>query len=284
MKSEGRVKGMKKAAGNIYMPSAARIEEIIPQGGEAKLFRVRAGSPLHYRPGQFFMVSLWGAGEVPISVASLSRGDDVVEFCIRRAGFVTSAIHALAGGETLWLRGPYGVPFPTEPAEGRDVLIVAGGIGLAPLRPLVLHLSSTAAAGRTTVLYGARTPEDLIFTREMEQWRKRGVRTVLTVDRASEDWQGHTGVVTALWREADVDIAEACAYICGPEIMIEAAMRDLFGLGMPDDRIITTLEAHMKCGVGKCGHCYAGPRQICTDGPVFSYREIREQCLLQQRG
>ncbi|HEC98756.1 MAG TPA: hydrogenase [Nitrospirae bacterium] len=262
---------------NIYLPVNGKIEEIIPQGRDVSLFRVRTQMPLNYVPGQFFMVSVWGAGEVPISVTSLFGADKAVELCIRRAGFVTETIHSLKAGDPLWLRGPYGNGFPLEISKNRDVVVVAGGIGMAPLRPLIeWFMKKPEDVGRVTLLYGAKTPEDIVFRDEMEDWKERGIKVLLTVDRADECWKGHVGLVTGLWQEVHSDLKKATAYICGPEVMIKAAMGELFLFGMPEERIITTLEAHMKCGVGKCGHCYTGPRYICTDGPVFSYREIKD--------
>lgn len=266
---------------NVYVPVTGRIEEILRQTEDTSLFRIKTGSPLRYKPGQFFMVSVWGAGEVPLSAASLCE-DDTVEFSVRRAGVVTKAIHGLRNGEVLWFRGPYGNGFSLEPSRERDVVLVAGGIGIAPLRPLIQSfIRKPEGTGKVTLLYGSRTPESIVFRDEVEGWSEKGIKAALTVDRAGEDWKGYTGLVTGLWHEVSSDFKEASAYLCGPEIMIKAAMRALSFFGMPEERIITSLEAHMKCGVGKCGHCYAGPKYICTDGPVFSYKEIKEYALLR---
>ncbi len=261
---------------NIYTPFKAEIKEVRKETADVCLFTVETSVPIQYHPGQFFMLSLWGVGEVPISVASLNTNQHRVEFCIRRVGHVTSELHKLRKGDSLWLRGPYGNGFPVEKAEGRDVIIVGGGIGLAPLRPLIQwFIKKKDRIGHVTLLYGARTPQDVVFREDMKSWSTEGIKVVQTVDRASDGWDGHVGIVTTLWHEAEVDYRDAVSFICGPEIMIKAAMKDLFFFGMSEDRIITTLEAHMKCGVGKCGHCYAGPKYICTDGPVFTYEEIK---------
>lgn len=267
---------------NIYIPENCKIEDITQLATDVKLFRVKIDTPVNHVPGQFFMVSVWGAGEVPISVASLPEKDGTIELCIRKTGTVTSAIHSVKTGQTIGLRGPYGRGFPLDLSKGRDVVIVAGGIGIAPLRPLIRHfMINHDEVGRVTLLYGSRTPDEIIFRDELEEWKDGGIALVLTVDRGNDNWNGNIGLVTGFWPEVRTNFKEAVAYICGPEVMIKAAMRDLFFLGMPDERIITTLEAHMKCGVGKCGHCYAGPRYICTDGPVFSYKEIKEQSILK---
>lgn len=266
---------------NIYIPICGDIEEVLEQTADVKLFRIRTDSPVDYKPGQFFMVSVWGAGEVPISVASLNEDDNMLELCIRRAGAVTAAIHSLGRADTVWLRGPYGNSFPLELSSQRDVLVVAGGMGIAPLRPLIQwFIGHPAGAGRVTLLYGSRTPMDIVFENETERWKEGGIKAVITVDRAHHDWKGYTGIVTSLWHDVNADFKESTAFICGPEVMIKAVMKDLSSFGMADERMITTLEAHMKCGIGKCGHCYAGPKYICTDGPVFSSREIREYALL----
>lgn len=272
---------LKNNNGNIYIPLNGKIEEITQLTPDVRLFKVKTDVPIDYIPGQFFMVSVWGAGEVPISVASLPEKDGTIEFCIRKTGVVTSAIHSLETGQSIGLRGPYGNGFPLNISKGRDVVIVAGGIGIAPLKPLVQQfIKNHKEAGRVTLLYGSRTPDEIIFRDEVEGWAKSGITAVLTVDKGNDNWNGSVGLVTGFWPEVRTNFKKAAAYICGPEVMIKAAMRDLFFLGMSDERIITTLEAHMKCGVGKCGHCYAGPKYICTDGPVFSYREIKNHSML----
>lgn len=282
---------VKKGAGiskeNIYIPINGRIEEVIQLTDDVRLFRVRPDTPLNYSPGQFFMVSVWGAGEVPISVASLFGGvingseeKGILELCIRKTGLVTTAIHSLQKGQSVGLRGPYGNGFPLDISKGRDVVLVAGGIGIAPLRPLIQwFIKNRHRDGEVTLLYGSRTPDDVMFMNEVERWRAGGIKVVLTVDRGNENWNGHVGLVTGHLHKVNTDFKKAVAYMCGPEVMIKAAMRELFSLGMSEELIIATLEAHMKCGVGKCGHCYAGSKYICTDGPVFSCREIKENSI-----
>ncbi|WP_333654205.1 FAD/NAD(P)-binding protein [Dissulfurispira sp.] len=266
---------------NVYIPLSGKIEEITELTGDVRLFKVKTGASIDYVPGQFFMVSFWGAGEVPISVASLPEKNGTIELCIRKTGVVTSAIHSLETRQTIGLRGPYGNGFPIDISKGRDVVMVAGGIGIAPLRPLIKQfIKNHNEVGKVTLLYGSRTPDEIIFRDEVEEWEKAGITVVLTADKGSDKWNGSVGLVTGLWPEVRTGFKRAVAYICGPEVMIKAAMRDLFFLGMPDEKIITTLESHMKCGVGKCGHCYAGPKYICTDGPVFSYREIKNHSML----
>ncbi len=270
-----------KTNANIYIPLNGKIEEITKLTGDVRLFKIKTETPVDYAPGQFFMLSVWGAGEVPISAASLPKENGTIELCIRKTGVVTSAIHSLETGQSIGLRGPYGNGFPRDISTGRDVVIVAGGIGIAPLRPLIQQfIKNHSEAGKVTLLYGSRTPDEIIFRDEVEEWKESGIAVALTVDKGNDNWKGNVGLVTGLWPEVQTNFKKAAAYICGPEVMIKAAMRDLFFLGMPDERIITTLEAHMKCGVGKCGHCYIGPQYICTDGPVFSYKKIKERSIL----
>ncbi len=268
---------------NIYIPVKAEVNEKINLSADVYLFKVVPEVEFNYNPGQFFMVSLWGSGEVPISVASLaneSKSERYIEFCIRRVGKVTSAIHKIEKGDFLWIRGPYGKSFPLEYAIGRDMLIVGGGIGLAPLRPVLQWgLKNKKNIKKLTLLYGAKTPEDIIFKEDLKDWADSGINVVLTVDQPNNGWGGNIGLVTTLWHKSEIDFKNAVSFICGPEVMIKAATKDLYFFGMSEERIITTLEAHMKCGVGKCGHCYKEEQYICTDGPVFSYKEIKEYNL-----
>lgn len=269
---------------NIYVPLNGRIEGIIEQARDIKLFRVRVEQPIECRPGQFFMISVWGAGEAPISAASLPDDKGQIELCVRKAGMVTNAIHSLQEGGKISVRGPYGNGFPLEIPEGRDVLLVAGGIGMAALRSLIQWLIKNRNGGNgVTLLYGARAPDDILFKEEMDDWTKKGIKILLTVDSGGNGWKGYVGLVTGLLHEVHADFKQAAAYICGPEVMIKASMMKLSSLGMADDNIIATLEAYMKCGIGKCGHCYFGAKYICTDGPVFSYKEIKEIELMQMQ-
>ncbi len=261
---------------NPYLPLRAKIIKTKNLGPDTKHYWIRPSKAFNPEPGQFMMLSVWGYGEVPISVAGINS--KTLEFTIRKVGHVTSALHNLDKGDTLWIRGPYGRGFPLDISETRDIIVVAGGIGLAPLRPLIHHFISTAPE-RLTLLYGAKTPEELLYREELSRWEKQGAKVVLTVDHPTDNWHSNVGVVTTLWHHFEGNFKEATAYVCGPPVMIRAALKDLFYFGMPPERIITTLEAHMKCGLGKCGHCYNGPRYICTDGPVFSLAEIRTYSL-----
>ncbi|WP_254716508.1 FAD/NAD(P)-binding protein [Actinomadura sp. WMMB 499] len=220
-------------------------------------------------PGQFTMMYAFGVGEVPISVSRTGR---VLEQTVRAVGPVTRALCATRRGQVLGLRGPFGTGWALEAARGRDLVFAAGGIGLAPLRPAVLRaLDEGAAFGRVAVLIGARTPADLPFAGELDEWRRRGAQVEVTVDRPGPGWTGHVGLITALAGAADIDPAGAAAFVCGPEIMMRLTAEALTGLGMDPGAVRLSMERNMHCGVGWCGHCQLGPLLICRDGPVVPY-------------
>ncbi|HJS57825.1 MAG TPA: FAD/NAD(P)-binding protein [Vicinamibacteria bacterium] len=225
-----------------------------------------------FLPGQFNMLYVFGVGEVPISISGDPARSELVH-TIRAVGAVTRALQKLGKGDVVGVRGPYGSAWPVGQAQGHDVVIVAGGIGLAPLRPAICHLLlHRGLYGRVVVLYGARTPRDLLFTRELREWRGRfDIEVEVTVDRATTDWQGAVGVVTKLVSRSPFDAASAMAFVCGPEVMIRFSVMALETRGVPPSQVFVSLERNMKCGVGLCGHCQFGPHFICKDGPVFRY-------------
>lgn len=265
---------------NIYLPTKAAIRNVRQLSKDVKLFSLVVSEDFTYRPGQFVMVSVWGGGEVPISITSAPGVSEGIELCVRAVGHVTSAINSLAAGDTMWMRGPYGRPFPLN-GEKKDTIFVCGGIGIVPLRPLINevlnHHVKLKGHGIVAIIYGSRNPSEVLFADEIESWRDRGANVILTVDTCDIDaWKGCTGVVTEHLGKAQADFKNCTGYICGPPVMIQAAMRDLSLMGVPEERIITTLEAHMKCGVGKCGHCFCGGKLICEEGPVFTLEEIKK--------
>jgi len=267
----------------LYIPRAAIIENIRELTYDTRLYRVRfkcnskcnESSESDYKPGQFVQVSVLGAGEVPISICSSPTQKGYFELSVRNTGLVTGAIHALKKGDEIGIRGPYGNCFPIEQAVGRNLIFVGGGIGLAPLRSaikFVLHKRSDY--GSVQILYGSRSKEDIVFVDDLEQWGTSKQSIVYTtIDRPQPDWTGHTGVVTTLFDKIR-RLTDSKVFICGPSIMIHFAIKELLDTGWAPDDIITTLERHMKCGVGKCGHCYLGGKYVCTDGPVFTYSQI----------
>jgi NAD(P)H-flavin reductase len=233
-------------------------------------------------PGQFVMVYVFGVGEVPISVSGAPDRVGPVVLTVRAVGAVTAAICATEPGAVLGLRGPFGTSWPIAESRAADVVVVAGGIGLAPLRPVVLHaLEHRATFGEVLVLYGARTPDDLLYTSELERWRS-DASVEITVDAAEIGWHGRVGVVPRLLPRASFAPERAVAFVCGPEIMMRFTVQALLDRGVAPDRIHVSLERNMRCGLGHCGHCQLGPTLICRDGPVYAYEtaapwlEVRE--------
>ena len=231
-----------------------------------------APGPAPMAPGQFAMLYAFGAGEVPISVSRLHGDGGGPLHTIRAVGATTAALCALEAGATVWVRGPFGSTWPIEQATGRDIVVVAGGIGLAPLRPVIDHvLAHRGDYGRLTVLYGGRSAAELLYLDELEEWRGRfDVDCDVSVDSADGGWRGRVGVVTTLIPRADFDPAEAVAFVCGPEVMIRFATAALRDAGLGPERIHVSMERSMKCGIGHCGHCQLREHFVCKDGPVFS--------------
>ncbi len=236
-----------------------------------------AGTRLPFTPGQFNMMYAVGVGEVPISISGNPSKVDHVVHTLRSVGPVTQRLFTLRKGNLVGLRGPFGTHWPLDEAVGLDVLIVAGGIGLAPLRPAIYEICRNRERyGRVSVLYGARTEDDLLFTREFTEWRGRhGIDVEVTLDRGHFAWTGQVGVVTTLIAQAEFDPTHTLAMICGPEIMARFSVNELRGAGIPTREIYISMERNMKCAVGHCGHCQLGPEFVCKDGPVFRYDRIR---------
>ena len=222
------------------------------------------------------MLTAFGVGEVPISVSGLgdSGGGRArrLEHTLRAVGAVTRALHAAPPGSLIGVRGPFGTSWDVASAAGRDIVIVAGGIGLAPLRPVVLTaLADRSRYGRIVLLAGARTPGDLLYADELERWRRDGVEVAITVDRADSGWSGQVGLVTALIEPAGLAPDDSVAFVCGPDVMMRFTADALAACGIPVSRIRVSLERNMRCGVGWCGHCQLGPLLVCRDGPVVGY-------------
>ena len=234
--------------------------------------------------GQFNMLYAFGVGEIPVSISGDPSDSGRIVHTIRAVGPVSRALASARRGEPVGLRGPYGSRWPVEHAIGRDVLIVAGGLGLAPLRP-ALHqvLRQRASYGRVALACGARTPRDILFRRELERWRRLpGLQVRVAVDRAGPDWEGDVGVVTGQFAKLRFDPSEAVALLCGPEIMMRAAALALENLGVDAHRVHVSMERNMQCAVGLCGHCQFGPRFVCRDGPVFPYSEVAAMMAVRE--
>lgn len=234
------------------------------------------GEPYRFAPGQFNMLYLFGTGEVAISVSGDPARPSPLTHTLRAVGAVTRGLCALKPGDAVGVRGPFGSSWPMEEAAGHDVVIVAGGIGLAPLRPAIYHLvAERRRYGRIVLLCGARSPKDLLFRRELEKWRGRfDLEVTATVDYAAGEWNGQVGVVTHLIARAGFDPSQTVAFTCGPEVMMRFTVRELVRRGVAPESIHLSLERNMKCAVGFCGHCQYGSRFICKDGPVFRYTDV----------
>ncbi|HLA79746.1 MAG TPA: FAD/NAD(P)-binding protein [Vicinamibacteria bacterium] len=229
-----------------------------------------------FAPGQFNMLYAFGVGEVPISISGDPGRPEVLVHTIRAVGAVTQALRKLKPGGVLGVRGPYGSAWPVDQALGHDVVVMTGGIGLAPLRPALYHLlSHRGQYGKLVLLYGARTPHDLLYPKQLREWRGRfDMEVEVTVDRATTEWQGAVGVVTKLVDRVGFDPTSAMAFICGPEVMMRFAVMSLQKRGIDDDSLFVSMERNMKCGVGFCGHCQCGPFFVCKEGPVFPYGKL----------
>ena len=230
-----------------------------------------------FRPGQFSMLWVYGVGELPISISGDGGRQDSLVYTVRSVGPATHALVNRRAGDDIGVRGPYGTSWPMEAARGRDVIIVAGGIGLAPLRPVIYEvLRNRGDYRRLVIIYGARSPRDLLYRRELAAWaRQNETQALVTVDYGGLSWHGHVGVVTTLFKYARLHPAQSVALVCGPEIMMRFVTRELEARGLSRNDIYLSVERNMKCGVGLCGHCQYGPHVICRDGPVFRYEAIR---------
>jgi len=265
---------------DIYLPSMSEIVEIINMTKNIKLFKIRPERPFSYKPGEFIMLSLWGKGEVPISITSTYGSHTYIELCIRRVGYITSAMHMLRPSDEIGIRGPFGNSFPVERAKGKDIIFVTGGLGIAPLRPLIHSvMNNKKQFKRVALVCGSCTPSEILFKDDMDAWQEKGMQTILTCEKKEGVWDGNTGLVTEYLDAPGISFKNAFAFICGPPVMISITMKNLHGMGMKENRIFTSLEAHMKCGIGKCGHCNIDGKYICTEGPVFSYADIKDRRL-----
>jgi len=237
-----------------------------------------------FTPGQFNMLTVFGVGEVPISFSGDPANQARLVHTIRAVGPVSAALTGLDAGAPVGLRGPFGVGWPMAEAAGKDVVVVAGGLGLAPLRPALYRLfAERERYGRIVLLYGTRSPDDILFRRELEGWRSRlDAEVEVTVDHAKSSWRGHVGVVTTLIPRSSFDPDQTVALVCGPEVMMRFAIGALRDAGVDSANIYLSMERNMKCAVGFCGHCQFGPVFVCRDGPVFRYDRLRSLLALKE--
>jgi NAD(P)H-flavin reductase len=262
------------------LPHPAVIEDIQPEAYGIATFSLvftdpAQASTYRFQPGQFNMIYLPGFGEVAISISSNPGAPQVVGHTIRYAGSVTRALGRLKVGDMVGVRGPYGSAWPLEKALAKSLVIVAGGIGLAPLRPVLFSiLRHREDYGRVVLLCGARTPADLLYTAEFEHWRAGGLEVHTTVDLADENWRGQVGVVPALFYRIRVDPKQTLVMTCGPEIMMRFVIYEALARRIPKESIFLSMERNMKCAIGFCGHCQFGPTFICKEGPVLNFAAI----------
>ncbi len=270
---------------NVYLPKVAVLDRVLDEIHEVKTFCWHFEDPdeqrafKRFRPGQFAQVSLFGVGEFPTSLPP-SPTEDETFFTVRQVGSCTSALHQLKPGDKFAVRGPYGNGFPMEEYYGKNLVFVAGGIGLIPLRSAIVYaLAHRDRYQRIQIFHGAKTPKELMYVPKLVEWEKTpGVDCHLTVDQAGSDWTGNVGVVGSLFKKpgVEVPVENTIAFVCGPPIMFRFVIKDLLGMGFQERNIVSTLERYMKCGVGKCGHCCIGVAYVCVDGPVFTYEQIKK--------
>ncbi|HQJ74006.1 MAG TPA: FAD/NAD(P)-binding protein [Bacteroidota bacterium] len=270
---------------NIYKPTIAKIIEIIDETPDTRTFKLELQDPEYkknftFKAGQFAEYSVFGEGECTFCIASSPTRTDYIECSFKQAGKVTNALRKLNIGDVIGFRGPYGNHFPLEEMKNKDVLFIAGGIGLAPVRCLIWNvLDLRDQFNNITIIYGARSVSDLVYKRELNEWQNRkDIKTVITVDPGGEtsDWKGEIGFVPSIVEKVNPDSKNCIAIVCGPPIMIKYTMPILTKIGFNDESIITTLENRMKCGLGKCGRCNIGSVYVCKDGPVFTYKELKQ--------
>jgi NAD(P)H-flavin reductase len=266
----------------IFQPNLAKIERILPQIEGHRLFQLKfvdedVAKTFSHSPGQFVEVTVLGVGEAPISISSPPTRPGIIEICVRKAGLVTSALFELQKGDLIALRGPFGRGFPLDLLKGQDLLLVAGGLGMAPLRSLLLSVfDDRASYGDLVLMYGARNPDDILFKYELLALMNRtDIKYLLSVDVDDEGiWRQYIGVVTGLFESVELNHETTFCALCGPPIMYRFVIKELLKRNIPTERIFVSLERMMQCGVGKCGHCAIGEYYCCTNGPVFKYSEI----------
>lgn len=266
---------------HLLEPSWAEITAITPEAEGIATYWLKFKDPaVHaaysFLPGQFNMVYLPGLGEAAISISSDSEDTSTIGHTIRFVGNVTRAISRLKVGDEVGLRGPFGASWPMHEMQGHDIIIACGGVGLPPLRPAIHHiLNHRDQFGKVYLLYGARTPGDLLYPSVFDQWQEAGIQVQVTVDRADENWQGQVGVVPMLFYRFRMDAPNSIVLTCGPEIMIRYVVYEGLARRVPAEQIYVSLERNMKCGQGSCGHCQLGPYFICKDGPVFRFDKLQ---------
>lgn len=268
-------------AGDVWTPHEVRIRSVVVETHDVRTYELEFADPARAArydavPGQFNMLYVPGAGEAAISLGARARDDGRIVHTVRALGRVTGSLARMRAGDSLGLRGPFGAGWPIDACRGRDVLLVAGGIGLAPIRSALHRLiDERNAFGDVTLLYGARTPDDRLYVGEHDDWSKHAVRVQSTVDRSAPGWTGDVGVVTLLLDRCRIDApADTLVLVCGPEVMTNFVAEGALRRGIPAENVWVSLERNMNCAVGFCGHCQLGPEFVCRDGPVLRYDRV----------
>ncbi|MCM8763437.1 MAG: FAD/NAD(P)-binding protein [Candidatus Omnitrophica bacterium] len=270
---------LEKMKTSPYKPMRGKIIQAYMLTEKEKFFRIELENKINlgHEPGQFVMVSLFGYGEAPISICSSPTDKGYFELTVRNVGLLTNALHKLGKGDIVGIRGPFGKGFPIDNMFGYDVMIVAGGLGIVPLRSLIRYIMHNRNDfGNVQILLGCRTPKELLFKDETKEWMKRAeIKLNCTVDRADEEWQGNVGLITTLIPGVDINPARTYCVIVGPPIMYRFVIAEDLKKSIPDHQIIVSLERRMKCGLGKCGHCQIEGVYVCQSGPVFNYAQLK---------
>lgn len=263
---------------NIYQPIEALIEEIKQETPAIKTFVLKPASDFSFSTGQFIELTVPGLGEAPFTPSSDPGIKEKIELTIMNVGAVTSKLHSMEAGQVLGLRGPYGKGYPLEKFKGKDIVIVGGGVGLAPLRSLLFSLFANLDNYNKLLLrYGARTPADIVYKEAIPEWSKKSkVDALVSVDVGDPAWQGNVGLVTTILNDLPVDLKNAISIVCGPPIMMKFVTLKLLDSGFSPKDIYLSMEKNMSCGLGKCGHCRIGRFYACKDGPVFTYEELKD--------
>ena len=270
-----------------WQTQAARIERVYPEVPGIATYELvfddrEFAEQFRFLPGQFNMIYLPGFGESAISISSDPERPLVLGHTIRGAGNVTRALARRKQGDQIGIRGPFGSYWPMHLCRGQDVVIACGGVGLAPLRPAIYHvLNHRDDFGRVFLLYGARTPNDLLYSAEYDSWRDGGIEVEITVDLGDADWRGHIGVVPILFYRLRLDASKTCVLTCGPEVMMRFVIFEALARKLRPDRIFISMERNMKCALGFCGHCQLGPAFVCKDGPVFTFEQMEPYLNLE---
>ncbi len=264
---------------NPYRPIEASIEKVVTETSTISTFVLKPDEAIPFDTGQFVELTVFGVGEAPFTPSSSPYDKERMDVTVMDVGLVTSKLHEMEPGQSIGVRGPYGKGYPLDEFKGKDVLIVGGGVGLAPLRSLIFSLFEDLDSYRKVLIrYGAKTPSDIVYKDEIWSWGKKDkIDLVVTVDEGDESWKGPVGVVTTIVDDRGIDLKQSVAVVCGPPIMMKFATLKLVNeIGYDPSNVYLSMEKNMSCGIGKCGHCGLGPFYVCKDGPVFSYDRIKD--------